>query len=79
MPYDTIEITETEARNILRDNRIERGMEDHRSCIEIAQKFGLVPTSGEIEINPVAEQQRIGQVYNLTANVQPMRVPYFVR
>lgn len=50
-------ITESEARHLLQENKIERDITETRSCIEIALAFGLIATKPElgVEIAKITE------------------------
>lgn len=51
-------IGEIEARKILQENRIERGM-DPRECLEIVQALGLLPVETTTELIPVPATEEI--------------------
>lgn len=57
-------MNEGEARNIMRAHRLERGMDDPRTCAEIVSERGLMPM---VEIEPVAEKNpELDEIHNLT-------------
>lgn len=79
--------SEQQARQILRDNRIERGF-DARTCLEIVFEGDLAP---KVEVPETVarqlgsrallsgEEAKLAQFQNLTANVRQPKAPYFVR
>lgn len=66
-------MNDSEAKLLLRKNKVEIGFEDCRSPIQIALALGY--------ISDVNDRQAIAlralQVANLTANVKPAQHPYF--
>lgn len=54
-------ISEKDARELLRDRKIERDLSEARSCSEIAIALGLVTMGSEVNVElPEQAQQAIG-------------------
>jgi hypothetical protein len=70
---------ETEARSLLAERKMERDIEDNRSCAEIVEALGLIPIAETVKITHVMSDNAKLQVENMTINVRPERPPYFVR
>lgn len=50
-------INENEARQILQENKIERGL-DPRNCLEIVQAMGLLPMEETTVLIPVPSEDK---------------------
>ena len=72
-------IPESEARVLLAERKIERDIQDNRSCAEIAEAMGIISIQESFTIAEVMSDNAKLQAENMTRNVRPAPTPYFVK
>ena len=56
---DNPEVSEQEARLLLREHKIERDITDPKTCIEIAYAHGILPLTQTTEVIPVTSVPQV--------------------
>ena len=69
-------MNEKEAREVMRQQRVERDILDTSTCVEIVDRLGLIPDPEPVLDTP-EEARKKDQVRNMVAHIGPDRSPYF--